>query len=160
MTYLDAIILALIQGLTEFLPISSSAHLIIFSDILGTAQNLFLDVSLHLGTLIAVCIYFKRDLIEMFNGMLQSKSFFKNQLFINLAVSCIPTLFLGFLFVNLIDSHLRNTLVISLTTIGFALVLFVATLSNSNKKSVNQISLKDALIIGCLLYTSPSPRDS
>ena len=160
MTYLDAIILALIQGLTEFLPISSSAHLIIFSDILGTAQNLFLDVSLHLGTLIAVCIYFKKDLIEMFNGMLQSKSFFKNQLFINLAVSCIPTLFLGFLFVNLIDSHLRNTLVISLTTIGFALVLFVATFSNSNKTSVNQISLKDALIIGLAQSLSLIPGTS
>ena len=63
MTYLEALLLAIIQGLTEFLPISSSAHLILLSEFMGSTQNLFYDVSLHLGTLIAVCIYFRADLM-------------------------------------------------------------------------------------------------
>ena len=62
MSYLDAFLLAIIQGITEFLPISSSAHLIILSYILETSSNLFYDVSLHLGTLIAVCAYFKNEI--------------------------------------------------------------------------------------------------
>ena len=62
MTYLEALLLAVIQGLTEFLPISSSAHLILLSEFMGSTQNLFYDVSLHLGTLIAVCIYIRSAL--------------------------------------------------------------------------------------------------
>ena len=69
MTYFEGILLAVIQGLTEFLPISSSAHLILLSEFVGSNQNLFYDVSLHLGTLMAVCIYFRSDLIEMVNSI-------------------------------------------------------------------------------------------
>ena len=58
MNYIEAVLLAIVQGLTEFLPVSSSAHLILLSDYLGSNQNLFYDVSLHLGTLLAVCFYF------------------------------------------------------------------------------------------------------
>ena len=69
MTYLEGIALAVIQGLTEYLPISSSAHLILLSEFMGSNQNLFYDVSLHLGTLMAVCIYFRTDLIEIINNL-------------------------------------------------------------------------------------------
>ena len=94
MTYLEAFYLAVIQGLTEFLPISSSAHLILLSEYLGSDQNLFYDVSLHLGTLIAVCIYFKDDLKEIIASIFKDRSPSNNQLLMQLIISSLPTLIL------------------------------------------------------------------
>ena len=160
MSYLDAFLLAIIQGITEFLPISSSAHLIILSYILETSSNLFYDVSLHLGTLIAVCAYFKNEIKDTFNQINVQKSIFSNNLLTNLFISSLPTLFLGFLFVNLIDNNLRNTLVISVTTIFFALVLWIATLRAPRKNELAEISLNEALIIGLAQSISLIPGTS
>ena len=148
MTYLEGIALAVIQGLTEFLPISSSAHLILLSEFMGSNQNLFYDVSLHLGTLMAVCIYFRADLIEMINSVLDHKSLFKNLLLRQLFISCIPTLSFGFILVDLIDGYLRTSTMIASTTIFFGFVLFLATFSKSHKTHIEDITLRDALIIG------------
>ena len=160
MSYLDAFLLAIIQGITEFLPISSSAHLIILSYILETSSNLFYDVSLHLGTLIAVCTYFKNEIKDTFNQINVQKSIFSNNLLTNLFISSLPTLFLGFLFVNFIDNNLRNTLVISVTTIFFALVLWIATLRAPRKNELAEISLNEALIIGLAQSISLIPGTS
>lgn len=160
MSYLDAFLLAIIQGITEFLPISSSAHLIILSYILETSSNLFYDVSLHLGTLIAVCAYFKNEIKDTFNQINVQKSIFSNNLLTNLFISSLPTLFLGFLFVNFIDNNLRNTLVISVTTIFFALVLWIATLRAPRKNELAEISLSEALIIGLAQSISLIPGTS
>ena len=160
MSYLDAFLLAIIQGITEFLPISSSAHLIILSYILETSSNLFYDVSLHLGTLIAVCAYFKNEIKDTFNQINVQKSIFSNNLLTNLFISSLPTLFLGFLFVNFIDNNLRNTLVISVTTIFFAFVLWIATLRAPRKNELVEISLNEALIIGLAQSISLIPGTS
>ena len=160
MSYLDAFLLAIIQGITEFLPISSSAHLIILSYILETSSNLFYDVSLHLGTLLAVCAYFKNEIKDTFNQINVQKSIFSNNLLTNLFISSLPTLFLGFLFVNFIDNNLRNTLVISVTTIFFALVLWIATLRAPRKNELAEISLNEALIIGLAQSISLIPGTS
>ena len=160
MSYLDAFLLAIIQGITEFLPISSSAHLIILSYILETSSNLFYDVSLHLGTLIAVCAYFKNEIKDTFNQINVQNSTFSNNLLTNLFISSLPTLFLGFLFVNFIDNNLRNTLVISVTTIFFALVLWIATLRAPRKNELAEISLNEALIIGLAQSISLIPGTS
>ena len=106
MNYLEAFYLALIQGLTESLPISSSAHLILLSEYLGSNQNLFYDISLHLGTLFAVCIYFKNDLKQMLYSFVKDRYPSNNQLLVQLVISSLPTLILGFIRVDLIDSHL------------------------------------------------------
>ena len=148
MTYFEGILLAVIQGLTEFLPISSSAHLILLSEFMGSNQNLFFDVSLHLGTLIAVCIYFRSDLIEMVDLIIKYKSLFNNLLLKQLFISCIPTLFLGFILVDLIDGYLRTSTVIATTTIFFGFVLFLATFRKSHKTHIEEITFRDALIIG------------
>ena len=148
MTYFEGILLAVIQGLTEFLPISSSAHLILLSEFMGSDQNLFYDVSLHLGTLMAVCIYFRTDLIEMVHSIIKYKSLFNNLLLRQLFISCIPTLFLGFILVDLIDGYLRTSTVIATTTIFFGFVLFLATFSKSHKTHIEEITFRDALIIG------------
>ena len=143
-----SLVLGLIQGLTEFLPISSSAHLILLSEFMGSNQNLFYDVSLHLGTLMAVCIYFRTDLMEIINSVIKYKSLLNNLLLRQLFISCIPTLLLGFILVDLIDEHLRTSPVIATTTIFFGFVLFLATFSKSNKTHIEEITLRDALIIG------------
>jgi len=148
MTYFEGILLAVIQGLTEFLPISSSAHLILLSEFMGLDQNLFYDVSLHLGTLMAVCIYFRSDLIEMFNSIIKHKSLFNNLLLRQLFISCIPTLFLGFILIDLIDGYLRTSTVIATTTIFFGFILFLATFNKSHKTHIEEITFRDALIIG------------
>ena len=148
MTYLEAMLLAVIQGLTEFLPISSSAHLILFSEFMSSDQNLFYDVSLHLGTLIAVCLYFRSDLMEIFNSVIQNRSVSHSLLLKQLFISCIPTLLLGFILVDLIDAHLRTSKVIAVTTILFGVLLFLATLKNSHKTQIDEITLRDALLIG------------
>ena len=148
MTYFEGILLAVIQGLTEFLPISSSAHLILLSEFMGSDQNLFYDVSLHLGTLMAVCIYFRSDLIEMFSSIIKHKSLFNNLLLRQLFISCIPTLFLGFILIDLIDGYLRTSTVIATTTIFFGFILFLATFNKSHKTHIEEITFRDALIIG------------
>ena len=148
MTYLEAFYLAVIQGLTEFLPISSSAHLILLSEYLGSDQNLFYDVSLHLGTLIAVCIYFKDDLKEIIASIFKDRSPSNNKLLMQLIISSLPTLILGFILVDLIDSFLRTSAIIAITTIVFGIVLFVATFKTPKKMTVDEITIKEALIIG------------
>ena len=95
---------------------------------MGSNQNLFYDVSLHLGTLMAVCIYFRSDLIEMVNSIIKHKSLFNNLLLRQLFISCIPTLFLGLILVDLIDDYLRTSTVIATTTIFFGFVLFLLVL--------------------------------
>ena len=148
MSYIEAILLAIIQGITEFLPISSSAHLILLSEFMGSSQNLFYDVSLHLGTLIAVCLYFRSELMEIVHSFFKYKSFLKNQLFNQLFLACIPTLVLGFMFVEIIDSYLRTSLIIAMTTILFGILLFLSTLKKSYKTDIKDLSMSDALLIG------------
>ena len=127
---------------------------------LSPSSNLFYDVSLHLGTLIAVCAYFKNEIKDTFNQINVQKSIFSNNLLTNLFISSLPTLFLGFLFVNFIDNNLRNTLVISVTTIFFALVLWIATLRAPRKNELAEISLNEALIIGLAQSISLIPGTS
>jgi len=160
MNYLEAFYLALIQGLTEFLPISSSAHLILLSEYLGSNQNLFYDISLHLGTLFAVCIYFKNDLKQMLYSFVKDRSPANNQLLVQLVISSLPTLILGFILVDLIDSHLRTSSIIAITTILFGVVLFMATFKKSEKSNMNDITLQDAFIIGLAQSLSLIPGTS
>ena len=148
MSYVDALLLAIIQGLTEFLPISSSAHLIIFSETNGLSQNIFYDVSLHFGTLIAACLYFRADLLEIYYSVIEHKSLFKNKLLKQLIISSIPTLFLGFILANFIDSYLRTGFIIAFTTILFGLILFMVTYRKADRISMQETTLKDALIMG------------
>ena len=148
MNYFEALVLAVIQGVTEFLPVSSSAHLILFSELLGSNQNLFYDVSLHLGTLLAVCIYFRADLRDILKSIIRDKSFIKNQLAKNLIISSVPTLVMGYILVDVIDLYLRSSHIIAFTTIFYGLVLYIATLRPQIKKDLYEISSFDALIIG------------
>jgi undecaprenyl-diphosphatase len=128
METIQTILLAMIQGLTEFLPISSSAHLILLSEILEwNDQGLIFDISLHFGTLLAVIFYFKSDIYQMF-----SHSHFKDfSTLINsplgvITIATLPIVIVGGLFSGFIEENLRSPFVIALATIFFGVLLYLS----------------------------------
>ena len=129
MTYFEAFMLALIQGLTEFLPISSSAHLILPSAILGWEdQGLSFDVAVHVGTLAAVVIYFRKEVVTLFSALLGS--LFKGdrskeaKLAWMIVLATIPACVVGLFMKDFIELYLRSAWVIATTTVVFALLLW------------------------------------
>jgi len=153
LTLIQIIVLALIQGLTEFLPVSSSAHLILGSRVFGWPdQGLVFDVATHLGTLIAVLIYFRHELIEMAGACVRpvrsDQDRRHRKLAVYLAVASIPALLAGFAARDLVELYLRDVRVIAWTTIGFGLLLWLADAVGSRQRKLEDTSLKDALFIG------------
>ena len=153
MDTLQIIVLALIQGLTEFLPISSSAHLILPSQILGWVdQGLAFDVAVHMGTLLAVLVYFRRDVLSIAQGWLTT-GFSRHpdeqgRLGWYVILATIPAGLVGLLADDFIETHLRSTLVIACTTIGFGVLLGVADRYRDESRGLAELTLKAALVIG------------
>ena len=144
------IILSLIQGITEFLPISSSAHLIIIPEFfLNIDSSRGFDVSLHFGSLLAVIYYLKKDLIKIILDTIFLKK--DNEGFIilkNLIISTIPVIIVGFLVhINNFDI-IRSLEVIGWTTLIFGILLGIADRNLKVIKFFNNLNLKDALAIG------------
>ncbi len=153
MSTLEIVILALIQGLTEFLPISSSAHLILPSAILGwDNQGLAFDVAVHVGSLAAVMIYFREELVRLAIGWGQSVSGHKQSDEGYLAwwviLATIPAIACGFTFKDYIELYLRAPEVIAATTICFGLLLWYADRTGRRLLSEQQMGWRRALIIG------------
>jgi undecaprenyl-diphosphatase len=153
MDLIQIIILSLLQGFTEFLPISSSAHLILPSQIFGWAdQGLAFDVATHIGTLAAVMLYFRRDIVAITQGWLTSG--FSRQMDANarlawaIVIATIPAGLVGLLYNDWIESNLRSSEVIAYSTIGFGLLLLVADRMASEHKDIVQMTLIAALVIG------------
>jgi len=147
------IVLALIQGLTEFLPVSSSAHLILGSKAFGWPdQGMIFDVATHLGTLLAVFIYFRKDLLELLSVWLRpavtDSSRRHRAMGIYLALASIPALLIGFLAHDAVEFYLRDVRIIAWMTIGFGLLLWVVDARCSRLRSLDQITLPAALLIG------------
>lgn len=153
MTLLQIIVLAIIQGLTEFLPVSSSAHLILGSKAFGWPdQGLVFDVATHLGTLFAVLVYFRRELREMAGAWLRPVRGAADQQHRSLAaylvLASIPALLAGALAHDLVEAFLRDVRVIAWTTIGFGLLLWLADSVGDKRREVGQMDLRAALLIG------------
>ncbi len=141
--YIEASILAFIQGFTEFIPVSSSAHLIIISKISNfNISSLQLDISLHLGSLLAIIFYFRKDLLNI------SKN---KSLFLLIVLGSIPLIIIGYFFYSsgLIE-NLRNLKVIAWTTLIFGILLFIADRSTIKNKINDNLNLKNILLIGIL----------
>lgn len=162
MSTIEIFLLAIIQGLTEFLPISSSAHLILPSAILGWQdQGLALDVALHVGTLLAVVIYYRKEVGNMavaWFGTLgvgpeKNNHSFDGKLAWWILFATIPLGALGFIGHDFIDANLRSAAVIAATTILFGLLLGFADFSAGKRTaeqnvSIENLGLKGAMIIG------------
>ena len=153
MSWLQLIILALIQGLSEFLPISSSAHLILPQAILGWEdQGTLIDVMAHFGSLFAVLIYFRKDVTGMISGffdLLKRKLNTNSALALNLIIASPPALVLGF-FLNKFgyDVLLRSPLLIAFTTIVFGILLWVSDIKGREEKTTDELTWKGATIMG------------
>jgi len=149
-----AIVLALVQGLTEFLPISSSAHLILVPQLLGWPdQGLAFDVAVHLGTLLAVLGYFHREVTAIaysWAGALFGRP--GNRIDAHLGwmiiVATIPVVVAGLLFEDFVSTQLRSPLVIATTTAVFGVALWIADLRRKNVVDEHNIGLVIALLIG------------
>lgn len=153
---LQILILALVQGFTEFLPVSSSAHLILVPKLFGWAdQGLMFDVAVHFGTLLAVIVYFQRELIHMgidwMKNLLGNGSTPYSQLAWQLMIATIPVCFIGLMFHDVIANALRSPLVIAASTILFAFLLWFndrAAQALPSQKMLTQMTWKNALKIG------------
>lgn len=158
MDWLQLVALALIQGVTEFLPISSSAHLILPSQVLGWPdQGLAFDVAVHVGTLGAVMLAFRREVIEILSGWfgqfagpgnLASRQTDASWLGWMVLLATLPAVIVGGLFNDLIATSLRSSLVIAITTFGFGILLWWADVRGERVHDLTRLTLKAALIIG------------
>ena len=153
MSLIQVVVLALIQGLTEFLPISSSAHLILGGRAFGwPEQGLIFDVATHFGTLIAVLVYFRRDLGLMVSACLHAPDREEEKQRRRLAglivLASLPALAAGFLASNFVEGHLRNVEVIAWTTIGFGLLLWWADARGPKTMPLRYLGLRQALFVG------------
>lgn len=153
MTLFQVIVLALIQGVTEFLPISSSAHLILPSALLGWPdQGLAFDVAVHVGTLLAVVWYFRKDLISLVQhwtaSCISRRSTPESRLGWCIILATIPAGLAGLTFNSFIEDHLRSVLVIAITTILFGVLLGVADRRGARSKSMAQLTWRPALWMG------------
>jgi undecaprenyl-diphosphatase len=153
MSLIEIIVLALVQGLTEFLPISSSAHLILPSQLLGWQdQGTAFDVAVHVGTLVAVIIYFRKEVCEILSAW--CKSFGQqgrtddSQLGWWILLATIPSLIIGYLCKDFVESYSRNAYIIATTTIVFGLLLWYADVKAKQMKTIYQLNWFSALLIG------------
>lgn len=150
---LQAIILALLQGITEFLPISSSAHLVLTSDLSGWPdQGLAFDVCVHLGSLGALLLYFRRDLRDLIAGGLRSVSMREHnahsRTLLMLVVATLPIVVVGSIVVlSGLDDALRDPYVISMANLLFAPLLLIADRRRA-KKTLESMGLAQAIMIG------------
>ncbi|MBX2808338.1 MAG: undecaprenyl-diphosphate phosphatase [Cellvibrionaceae bacterium] len=155
METLHIIILSLIQGITEFLPISSSGHLILPKALFAwPEQGLAFDVAVHLGTLMAVLVYFRKDVLVIAGDWLRSlytdQTTDNSRLAWYIALATVPAAVAGLLLDSVIETHLRTTLVIALTTIIFGLLLgWADSIKRETTVELAAITINMALIIGC-----------
>jgi len=138
---IEIFILSLIQGITEFLPVSSSSHLILVSKFLNFEnESLSIDVSLHVGSFMAVVVYFYKDIL----------SFFKNKiLFLKIFISSLPVMIFGFFLVESgMIEKIRNLKLIAWTTLTFGILLYISDKFKLVKNISKNFTYKSAIVIG------------
>ncbi len=147
---IEIFILSLVQGITEFLPISSSSHLILISDRLNfNEQSLSIDVSLHIGSFIAVIFYFNKEIINFFGNKI---------LFLKIFISSVPAMIVGYFLVKFgLIELIRNIEIIAWTTILFGILLFISDRFGLEKDIKKNFTYKTAIIIGLFQILSLIP---
>ena len=159
-----ALLLALIQGLTEFLPVSSSAHLLFPSLLFGAKDfGIVFDISVHAGTLAAVIYYFKKEIQGLFHAWMpwaktRSKEDFS--LGLNLLVATLPIVLVGLLVSDLTESRSANTNSIAWANLVFAGLLYAAFKRSTQSKALTELTLFAALVIGCFQALAVFPGAS
>jgi len=167
MSLLEAIVLGIVQGITEFLPISSTAHLRFVPELLGWPDpGAAYSAVIQLGTVAAVIIYFSRDVIELtaafFRGLAQRQPFasVESRLAWYVLIGTVPVGIAGVLFKKWIETSLRSLYVIGMSMILLALVLLLAEKLASHRRTLSQMTLPDGVVIGLCQSVALIPGSS
>lgn len=146
MSIFEALVLGLLQGITEFIPISSSGHLLIAHDIFGTVDNtLAFDVALHVGTLLALLIYFRNDLLKLLKNLTKDNK--DGRLARLLLLATIPAALAGLLLSDFIDDNLRTPTVVAIMLALVAVIMLFSERFAANKPT-KEVTRKQGMIVG------------
>lgn len=155
---ISVIILAIIQGIAEFLPISSSAHLIIFREVFGIGKDvisgdlgLTFDIALHLGTALAIIVFFFKNFLNMaIKGFTKGVKDKDGKIMWYLIAATVPAALAGVLFEDVIDNVIREKYyLIAIALIVMGIIIYLVDKKMPRDKEIKDMTLKDALIIGC-----------
>jgi undecaprenyl-diphosphatase len=153
MSELQVIALAIVQGLTEFLPISSSGHLVLVPSAFGWSdQGMAFDVAMHFGSLTAVLIYFRSDILGLLRGSTQlltgRLSTFESQLALAIGLATIPAAVVGLMLGDWIGENLRSPSVIAATLAGYAVLMLLVDRFAKKERILTTLKIRDAVLIG------------
>ena len=153
MTGLQVVILAIVQGLTEFLPISSSGHLVLVPVFFGwTDQGLAFDVAVHFGSLLAVLLFFRKDIHGLLRGGIQvlggKVNTIESRMALGIALGTIPAALAGLMFVDWIEANLRSASVVVFTLSGYGILMVLADYLGRRTRDISSVRIKDAVLIG------------
>ena len=145
---LQFFLIGIIQGVTEFLPISSSGHLVLFAQLTNWEdQGLFTDIAVHFGTLFAVVIYLRKDIYYFLTNIFQFK-LFEDQIIFKIILATLPAIILGYFIYDYVSLYFRSIQLIALSSIVFAIILFFADRVRMESKSWNKITYTETLVVG------------
>ena len=145
---LQFFLIGVIQGVTEFLPISSSGHLVLFAQLTNWEdQGLFTDIAVHFGTLFAVLIYLRKDIYYFLTNIFQFK-LFEDQIIFKIILATLPAIILGYFIYDYVSLYFRSIQLIAVSSIVFAIILFFADRVKMKSKSWNKITYLESLIVG------------
>lgn len=153
MSWIHIVVLAVVQGLTEILPVSSSGHLVLVPNIMDWKdQGLVFDVAVHFGTLVAVCLYFRDDVVRLVQGGLRVLAgdlrTHESRLALGIGLGTIPAAIAGLLFAGWIAENLRDPMVVVVTLSGYAVLLALADWFGKRRRDMADMGIGDALVIG------------
>lgn len=165
MTGIQIVVLAIVQGLTEFLPISSSGHLVLVPYLADwTDQGLAFDVAVHFGSLIAVCIFFREDILGLLRGGAQllggDTGPPQAKMALAIGLGTIPAAAAGLLLASWIEANLRDPSIIVYTLAGYGLLMAGADRFCTSRRVIADVRIRDALVIGCAQALSLVPGTS
>ena len=143
MTEIQVVILAIVQGLTEFLPISSSGHLVLVPVFFGwTDQGLAFDVAVHFGSLLAVLLFFRPDILALLRGSISvlggNITTIESRMALGIALGTIPAALAGLAFAGWIEANLRSPVVIVFTLSGYAVLMMLADRFGRRSRGISQ----------------------
>ncbi|NTU69835.1 undecaprenyl-diphosphate phosphatase [bacterium] len=148
---ISSVILALLQAVAEFLPISSSGHLVLAQNVLNLSPkvfNLSFDIILHFGSLLALLIFFRKDIMNIVKGSIRRD---KNELRLlkNIVLATIPAIVIGYFFGDYIENNFRGAWFVVFNLVFFGIIFMLVENYSKMTKGIKSLSLKESLIIGC-----------
>jgi undecaprenyl-diphosphatase len=153
-------LIGIIQGFTEFLPISSSGHLVLFAKLTSWEdQGLFTDIAVHFGTLFAVIIYLRREIYFLLLNIYKFK-IFDDKIIFKIIISTLPAIILGYFIYDYISIYFRSINLIAISSIFFAIILFFADKIKIQNKGWKNITFTESFIIGLFQVLAFIPGSS